>query len=248
MCDEHQQEHQRGDHHRVAEIGGVARRDAGTADGRDVHRGAVVAEEARAAVGEVRRGQHDRDRARQHQRDQGQVQPAQSQGREPDQRPRGHRDQASLQQYQGKGLRRGEQEPGGHPGADREHRGLAERDQADPADQHPEPERDHAVHRHLRHRVDVVQAQQQRQREQHEEQERGDHGGPHQGPGAGPAQRRVLLRGGGAARRIQHQGVPPGAVRRMLSPPQGTVRSPGAGRAPAGPRPPARTGSCRGNC
>ena len=79
--DQHEQEHQHRDDHRVAEERGVGRGDARPADRRDVDRGAVVAGEAVAAVGEVDRRQHDGDRARQHQRDQRQVQAAHPQRR-----------------------------------------------------------------------------------------------------------------------------------------------------------------------
>src|SRR5579875_3164080 len=54
------------------------------------------------------------------------------------------------------------------------------RHQADPADQHAQPERHHRVHRHLGHGVDVVEAEQLRQREQHEQQQDPDRARPQQ--------------------------------------------------------------------
>jgi hypothetical protein len=128
------------------------------ADRRDVHLATVVAGEAVAAVREVHGGQHHGDRAGEHQRDQGQVQAAQPERGQADEHARRHRDQARLEQDQRVGLGGGEQQPGRHPGADREHRDLAQGNQADPADQHAEGQGDHRVHGHLGHRVDVVQA------------------------------------------------------------------------------------------
>ena len=169
-----QHEHENRDDDRVAEVGRVAGRDARPADRRDVDQAAVVTGEAVAAVREVHRGQHHGDRTGQHQRDQGQVQAAQPQRGQPDRRARHHGDQTRLEQDHRVGLGGGEQQPGGHPGADGQHRDLAQGDQADPADQHPEGQRDHRVHGHLGHGVDVVQAEQLRQAEQGEEQQHRD--------------------------------------------------------------------------
>ena len=155
----------------VAEERGLAGRDARAPERRDVDRAAVVAEEAVAAVGEVRRGQHDRDRAGEHQRDQRQVQAAEAQGRQSDQRSQHHRDQARAEQHERVRQRGREQDPRGDPRAEREHRRLAERDHADAPDQQPEAERDDRVDRHLGGRVDVVRAEQRRQGEQHEQEQ-----------------------------------------------------------------------------
>ena len=196
VCARTSSEHQDRDDDRVAEVGRVAGRDAGPADRRDVDQAAVVAGEAVAAVREVQRGQHHGDRAREHERDQGQVQAAQPERGQPDEHARRHRDQARLEQDHRIGLGGGEQQAGGHPGADREHRDLAQGDQADPADQHAERERDHRVHGHLGHRVDVVQAQQLREAEQDEQQQDRDGGDPDQlragrSPAAGLAAGRI---------------------------------------------------------
>ena len=84
-----------------------------------------VAEEAGAAVGEVGRGQHDGDRAGEHQRDEREVQAAEAQRRQPDQRAEHHRDHARQQQHDRERQRRREQQPRRDPGAERQHRDLA---------------------------------------------------------------------------------------------------------------------------
>ena len=175
---DHEQEHQHGDDHRIAEVRGLALRDARAADRWDVDRAAVIAEEAVAAVGEVRGGQDDGDRAGEHQRDQREVQPAEPQGRQAHERAQHHGDQARRQQHERVRQRSREQDPRGHPRSDRQHRGLAERHHADPADQHAETEGDDRVDRHLSARVYVVGAQQGGQHQQDERQQYHDHDRP----------------------------------------------------------------------
>ena len=138
----HEQEHEDRDDHRVAEVGRVARRrsraggSAGCAPrcrcsrvkpppplGKfTVARTTVIAP---ASISVISARYRPRSRS----------------AGSPMSGPDHHRDQPRLEQDERVGLAAGEQQPGGHPGADRQHRDLAEGDQADPADQQPEPER-----------------------------------------------------------------------------------------------------------
>jgi hypothetical protein len=172
---ERDQEHHHGRDHRVAEVGGVGLRDAGPA-----HLGVAevvlhVAEETVAAVGEVGRGQHDGDRAGEHQRDQGEVEPAQPQRGQTDQRAQHHRDQPGQEQDDRERQAGREGQPRAHPRPQREHGHLPQRHHADPADQQPEPERHDREDRHLRDHVRPVGADLPRQHEQHQSEQHHDH-------------------------------------------------------------------------
>ncbi len=141
-----QQEHERADDDRVAVVGGVAARDAGSADGlqaRQVDR-RRVAGEAVAAVREVDRRQDDVHGAGRHQRDQREVEAAQPQRRQPDQHAHDARDRAGHEQQERERHARRVRDPRRGPGADREQRDLPERDHPDAAVQRHEPCCDHA--------------------------------------------------------------------------------------------------------
>ena len=188
-----------------------------------------------AAVGEVDRRQRDGYRAGEHQRDQRQVHTAHPQRRQPDEAAQHHRDQPRDQQHDLERQRGREQQPGRDPGAHREHRRLAERDEADAADEHVEAERDDRVDRDLGAGVDVVEADERGDREQDQEQQSEDHRRPDQ---------RARLH---AARGQRPSGAPDARRRHRSRSPSGRSRSRAFGWRSGARSRRARTAPCRGS-
>ncbi len=148
------EEHQRGDDHDVAVVGGVALGDARPAHGLEpgeVGR-ARAPGEAAAAVREVDRDQHDVHCTGGHQRDQREVEPREADRRQPDEHAHAAGDRPGDEEQDGEGEVDGVVEAGRGPDPDHEQRHLPERDQPDAAVQHPEPECDHRVDRDARER------------------------------------------------------------------------------------------------
>jgi hypothetical protein len=169
------EEHQRRDDDDVAVVGSVVLGDARPAHGLEPREvgGVRPSGEAAAAVREVDRDQHDVHGAGRHQRDQGQVDAGESDRGQADQDPHDAGDRRRHEQQDRERQVRGEVQPGRSPHPDHEQCHLSERDQADPAAEDAEPERDDRVDRDAREGRRPVGAD-GRQHEEGDCEERGD--------------------------------------------------------------------------